>query len=239
VDAGGPALNAARTVRALGGRARLLTPLGDGAVAQLIRAFLDGIDVHDIAPAGYAPPVSTVFVAPDAGRALASVNTSDELPVAPATAVAGAQALLLDGYVDAVALAENARSVGIPVVLDGGSFKPITPRLLPHVTVAALSADFRAPDGTDPLQWCQRQGAQAAVVTRGPSPVLVRTADNSYEVPVPEVDAVDTLGAGDVFHGALALALSSGATLRDAVAGAAVVASESVRHRGALTWAVS
>jgi sulfofructose kinase len=36
------------------------------------------------------------------------------------------------------------------------------------------------------------------------------TNDGPLHVPAPEVEAVDTLGAGDVFHGAYALAISEG-----------------------------
>lgn len=239
VDAGGPALNAARTAAALGDQVRLMTALGHGPIAHLIRQYVVGVTVIDVAPPDYSAPISTVFVNTHGNRAVASVNTGGFTPVAPAAHLGQPAAVLLDGYVDATQLARAARAVGIPVVLDGGSFKEITPRLLPHVTVAALSADFRAPSGAEPMQWCLDHGAEAVVVTHGPDPIHVRTATTEFEIPVPAVDVVDTLGAGDVFHGALAVALARSDNLPDAVAGAGVIAAESTRHVGALTWVAS
>jgi sugar/nucleoside kinase (ribokinase family) len=46
------------------------------------------------------------------------------------------------------------------------------------------------------------------VVTHGPGPVRWFGAGRCGEIPVPAVRAVDTAGAGDAFHGALAVALA-------------------------------
>jgi sugar/nucleoside kinase (ribokinase family) len=55
-------------------------------------------------------------------------------------------------------------------------------------------------------------------------------------VDIPEVAAVDTLGAGDAFHGALVAALASGVGLPSAVTSAVEVASTRVQHVGPRVW---
>jgi ribokinase len=61
------------------------------------------------------------------------------------------------------------------------------------------------------------RGAKAVVVTLGERGARVLTGDDSYSVPAPRVKVVDSTGAGDAFNGALAVALSEGEPLRQAV----------------------
>ncbi|GIO07016.1 ribokinase [Brevibacillus reuszeri] len=62
-----------------------------------------------------------------------------------------------------------------------------------------------------------RKGPEAVIVTRGEKGALLVTADDSVIVPAPRVNVVDTTGAGDSFTGGLAVALSEGSALPDAV----------------------
>ena len=52
--------------------------------------------------------------------------------------------------------------------------------------------------------------SKACAVTCGAAGSWWLTNDGPLHVPAPEIDAVDTLGAGDVFHGAYALAIAEG-----------------------------
>ncbi|HWV77175.1 MAG TPA: PfkB family carbohydrate kinase, partial [Isoptericola sp.] len=123
--------------------------------------------------------------------------------------------------------------------------------LLPAADVAALSADFTvpadiAPGADDALHGALLLGARAAVVTHGGHPVTWalprRRHDGGVEVgergtvPVPRVDVQDTLGAGDAFHGALAVALARGEDLPDACATAVRVAGVRVGKVGPRAW---
>ena len=128
---------------------------------------------------------------------------------------------------------------GIPVLLDGGSYKPGTEDLLADVDLAILSADFAAPGHDDPLAWVRQQGCRRAARSAGAGPVLLSEGTCTHSIAVPRVDVVDTLGAGDVLHGAAAYAVACRgladvpAVLRFAVD----VASLSCRYAGALGWA--
>lgn len=241
LDPGGPAANAARVIRVLGGRAHLVTALGRGPLASLLRTAMAGIEIGDLAPDAHQPPVSSVILDEDGGRAVVSVNATHLASAGTPHLPGDAGALLVDGHLmnAAVSLAAAAHRAGIPVVLDGGSWKAGTERLLPLVDVAAVSADFAPPGSGDVMAWLLAAGAGVAVRTDGPHPIEVRTATDRFVVEVPAVRVVDTLGAGDVFHGVLTLALARGLDVAAAVRQAAEVASRSVAHRGVLGFQAS
>ena len=222
--AGGPAANAAVTFAAVGGAPTLVTALGRHVLARHAAAELAsrGVTVLDAAPDRAEPPaLSSVYVVEATGeRSVVSVNAAGADPDAPAwlaATAAGVPVLLLDGQHPRLALAAAtaARSAGRIVVLDGGSWKPALPDLLPLLDVAACSAAFRVP-GTGSAEESAAAlrdgyGVPAVAVTAGPAPVRWWYAGAAGEVPVPAVTARDTLGAGDAFHGALAWALAAAA----------------------------
>ena len=74
--------------------------------------------------------------------------------------------------------------------------------------------------------------------SRGPLPIDVLAGDVRAEVPVPHVEVVDTLGAGDVLHGALSawLAVRGTDDLRDGLAWAARIAADSCTAAGSRGW---
>jgi sulfofructose kinase len=246
--AGGPATNAAVTVAALGGSAHLLTVLGAHPLAELARADLAacGVTVLDLAPDHPDPPaVSAVAVRDrDGERTVVSHNaagvaansrlfapgeTRQKVGYLPFSAV------LVDGHHPelAVEAAKFGRDKGIPVILDAGSWKPVFDDLLPFVDIAACSAQFRAPGKS-----LHERGVSTVITTRGPEPVLWSTVDESGEVPVPKVNALDTLGAGDVWHGAFAYRTGTLGTgdLPGLIGFANDVATERVRRIGPRAW---
>lgn len=241
VAAGGPATNAAVTVAALGGQARLLTVLGAHPLAELARADLRscGVDVVDLAPEHPDPPaLSAVAVRESDGErtvvshnAAGSPHFAGKVPPAYLGHFPGkVRVVLVDGHHPevAMAVARWAREHDVPVVLDAGSWKPVLTELLPLVDVAACSAHFRAPGD-------ELDGVPYVITTAGPNPVRWRSPSEQGEVPVPAVHARDTLGAGDVWHGALAHAWGR-LEPRQAVEFANEVAAERVRHSGARSW---
>ncbi len=263
VAAGGPATNAAALHARLGGTATLLTVVGSHPLAAGITADLDrfGVRVRDSAAGRTTPPtVSTILVTRATGeRAVASTNAGttttepDQLGDLESL-VRGRGAVLLDGHHPqlALAVARLARELGVLTILDGGSFKPGTEELLAFIDVAACSADFRPPGGTatgDPLAvrdtvaYLHDHHVLWAVVTDGPHPVRFSGPGGSGVVPVPSVEVVDTLGAGDFFHGALAYRLAAGpgrgldgVTMRAALEFAARTAARSTTCFGTREW---
>jgi sugar/nucleoside kinase (ribokinase family) len=262
VASGGPAANAAVTAAALGIDARLVTRIGDSPLGTLISADLaaHGVEVVDRAGPYHQPAVSTVLVTRGTGqRAVVSVNASSHRATdgsdAPDVAqwapplLAGVDAVLVDGHhLDlAIPLAEAARAAGVPVLLDGGSWKPGLERLLVVVDIALVSAAFRVPSdlpgsrgapSDDVLVTVRALGPREVARSRGPLPIDVLTGDGRTEVPVPRVEVVDTLGAGDVLHGALSawVAVRGTGDLQAGLAWAARVAADSCTATGARGW---
>lgn len=236
-DVGGPAANAARVASRLGCRVRLVTALGASDLADLVRARLAGVEIVDLAPADHQLPVSTIMVTPDGARSVVSRNTAAllgaELPTSEV--IDGAEVVLHDGHLMDASVALAARPVPIHV-LDGGSWKPRLPILLPRLDIAVISADFAFP-GQPPeraLAALADYGIARLARSRGSQPVQAMIADQSREFPVPRVEVVDTTGAGDVLHGALIAHLAHGRDFTASLQQAIVAASASVTGRGVL-----
>ena len=77
------------------------------------------------------------------------------------------------------------------------------------------------------------RGVQNVIITLGSEGSFVLTADGATHVKAPVVKAIDTTAAGDVFNGALAVAMSEGKTLEVAVGFANHAAAMSVTRMGA------
>lgn len=216
VAAGGPAANAAVTFAALGGEATLVTALGDDPVADLIRADLTvcGVSVIDATAGSVRPvPVSSVAVVESTGdRSVISSDavTSDATPPEDlGDHVDTADVVLIDGHhpLMARAAAQHAYERGTTVVVDAGRWKPVMADLVPYVSDMVCSGDFRTPgaDTSDATAAALvESGVRTVVITHGGDPVTWWSGGESGEVPVPPVTVVDTLGAGDAFHGAYA-----------------------------------
>jgi sugar/nucleoside kinase (ribokinase family) len=208
--------------------------VGAHSLAAGVRADLAGHGVRlvDLAAGAPGPPaMSTIMVTRGSGdRAVVSVNAAGRSlspPAGLAALVEASQAVHLDGHHPALALAAArlARERGRLTLLDGGSWKPGTAELLPYIDVAVASADFRPPGTRTPeevLAHLRAAGVPWAAVSRGPEPVLWRApgeGDRVRSCPVPPVEVVDTLGAGDILHGALAFALCRALAAQDAAPG--------------------
>ena len=76
-------------------------------------------------------------------------------------------------------------------------------------------------------------GPKSVVITVGEDGAVFSDGESTEHLPAPEVDVVDTTGAGDAFVGALAAKLADDAPLRDAVAYAARAGAAAVTKEGA------
>lgn len=249
MQTGGPAANAAVAFAHLGGEARLLTRIGRHPLGDFLRADLAaaGVEVVDLAAGeDYVPPFSSVV----SERATGSRTIfNSPLPyrweasgIAPLWQGFPADVALLDGFLYPAALdvARHFRAKGMPVVFDGGSWKEATPALLETVSIAICSENFHPPGGDGgPEAVFERlaaAGIAGAAITRGERPVLYREQGRTRELPVPVVEAVDTLGAGDIFHGAFAFHLAAGREFTEALREAGRVAARSCTSFGTRAW---
>jgi sugar/nucleoside kinase (ribokinase family) len=253
VAGGGPATNAAVTYTYLGGVSTLLTSVGQHPLASGIRADLTQarVDLADLSARSEKPPaLSTVLVTAGSGeRAVVSVNASHQNFSAPDDLdqlVEDCALVAVDGHHPGVAEAalRIARENGKITFLDGGSWKSGTGGLLADCDVVVCSSDFHPP-GTDTpgqvLAFLHEHGVKWSAITNGSNPIIWRDRSGVHSLEVPGVHVVDTLAAGDVFHGALAWMLAAqaetdGGSVRRALSFAAHVAAASCQHFGSRDW---
>jgi sugar/nucleoside kinase (ribokinase family) len=244
--AGGCAANAALAVARLGGRARFSGPVGsDDASHRFLDALgREGIDVSGVLVVeGGSISVSGIFIDRDGEKMVATLHgrgLEAATPSDPAALVADIDILLVDNrfplYVQPICRAAAAR--GIPVVLDVDRATTPADPLFADASHAIFSSEaLLATAASADLGAALRSIAPAVpgflAVTNGPEDVLWIDGNRLARLPTFKVDAVDTLGAGDSFHGGFALALAEG---RDVVAamrfGAAAAALKCTRFGG-------
>ncbi len=219
---GGPAATAAVCIAKLGGEARLAARLGCDGVADAIQSELLGYGVDCSALRrfdGCRSSVSSAFVDPSGARMIVNYldpDLPDDPHWLPATEIQQADVVLCDsswskGAEQAFALARRA---GKPSVLDADLPAPCRGLIAQATHVAFSSEGLHAYTGhhdwqrglndiySDTGAWC--------CVTLGAEGVLVLDCEGIRRVPGFAVAAVDTLGAGDVWHGTFALALAKG-----------------------------
>lgn len=235
---GGPAATAAAAVARLGGRASLWSRVGDDATGTAIVRELEGhgVDVSAVRRIpGAVSQQASVTVDGTGERAIVSFRDpalATDPSWLPLDAIAGAGAVLADvRWADGgAAVLAAARRAGIPAVLDADATDDdALDRLVPLASHVAFSAPglARFAGVDDPRAGLERAAARtdaALGVTLGEAGCLWRDGGRIRHLPAFPVDAVDTLGAGDVFHGALALALARGSGHEDALRYASAVA---------------
>ncbi|MCL1464399.1 sugar kinase [Argonema galeatum] len=247
VAAGGPATNAAVTFSYLGDRATLLGVVGTHAITHLIRADLQShnVEIKDLDSARLEPPpVSSIIVTQATGeRSVISINATKSQGhtqnVSP-DIVFGIDIVLIDGHQMQIGqtMVELAKSKNIPVVIDGGSWKPGFEKLLPFVDYAVCSANFYPPgcqNEQEAIIYLSSQGIPHIAITQGEKPIHYISQGTPGWVEVPKIKAVDTLGAGDVFHGAFCHYILR-QNFTAALASAAKVASLSCQFFGTRRW---
>ena len=236
---GGPAATAAVTIARLGAAAKLAARVGDDAAAgELIEELQRyGVDCsHVRRMPGCSSSVSAVMV--DARGERLIVNHRDAKLPPDAAWLPDPRALQVDAVLadcrweeGAAAAQQQARAQGLLAILDADVPVPQNADFLRHATHVAFSADGLSDlTGESDLQRALRTVAAQldawCAVTAGAEGVFsiaggILEHHAAFSVPV-----VDTLGAGDVWHGALAVALAErqgeSAAVRFANAAAAI-----------------
>jgi sugar/nucleoside kinase (ribokinase family) len=253
---GGPALNAALTHALLGGETMLVSAVGRGPWAEMVRAQLSrhGIALFDLADGtDYETPLVTVLLSNASGS-----RTVVNPPLAQTALkrLSGSWAgelgarwgamppvILTDGFhlTETLPLLAACRAAGAALCLDGGSWKPGTAELAPHLTAAICSERFAVPGlGGDPEKlfgWFADRGVSCAAITRGAKSILGWERGRRFEIEVERINAADTLGAGDVLHGAFCYFYARNPEFEPALRRASQIATLSCQSLGTQAWA--
>jgi sugar/nucleoside kinase (ribokinase family) len=238
---GGCAANAAVAIARLGGRAALTGPMGgpagedengDRVLKALARENVDCAACQRID--GFATALSAIFMNKRGDRTI--VTYRDErvaaaAPRDPERVVAAADAVLADNrYPEFVRpICEAARRRNLPVVLDGDrptdDDDPLF-RIASHVVFSweCLRETTGVADLSEGLLRIAGKTDAFLAVSNGPDDIVYLDHGRVRRVPVFKINAVDTLGAGDAFHGGFALAIAEGRSEVEAMRFAAAVA---------------
>ena len=251
---GGKGANQAVAAGRMGARAAMVGRVGDDVFASPALQTLVDSGVN-ISPVGITPDTSTgiavISINVDAQNQIIQVlganNTcGDEEEAKVMGLLDGAAALLLQLEVSvelSLRCAQAARAKGVRVVLDPSPVRP-----LPDAFYGCC--DIITPNETDAQAWVRMpvtdretaaqaagtllsRGVGTAIVTLGPQGAYYATAEGGEFVPAFAVEAVDSVGAGDAFNGALAVALAEGRDLGESVRMAAATGAMSVTRSGA------
>ncbi|HEX4411477.1 MAG TPA: PfkB family carbohydrate kinase [Xanthobacteraceae bacterium] len=229
---GGCAANAAVAIARLGGRAALAGPMGgppgvddngDRVLRALAREDIDCTACQRVD--GFATALSAIVINSRGDRTI--VTYRDERiattpPADPAGLIAKADAVLADNRYPAFVqpICEAARQRGLPIVIDGD--RPTVEddplfRLASHLIFSSecLRETTGVADLGDGLRRIARHTSAFLAVSNGPEDIVYLEGPKLRRLPVFSVKAVDTLGAGDCFHGGFILGLAEG---RDEVA---------------------
>ncbi len=225
---GGPAANAAVQIARLGGVAGFCGRLGRDLPGELHLRELaqEGVDARHVSRDDLPTPVSQILAKPDGARSV--VNFCDPAATIPAEHARNmpadaARVWLFDGHEPDLSEALNRQALarGRITVLDAGSLREGTKRLAPAVSVLAASSVFAS-------QWSGEASPERAldalsrindcvIVTLGAEGLIWARRGERGWMPAFTVEAVDSTGAGDAFHGALALALARKMAWEDAL----------------------
>lgn len=200
VAGGGPAATAAVAIARLGVEARFV---------GVIEGELEGVEVVRVP----GRMVESTILVGDGTRAIVTTEP-DAFSITP-DVLDGATWLHVD-HVGYAAIQPGCAATGLRISVDAGN--PISDLSLDDVTLYAPT------EATD-----DGRRAPITVVTRGADGCVAHADGEAIEVPGFPVDAVSTLGAGDVFHGALLACLVRGLELRDALVHANACAALSCR----------
>ncbi len=215
---GGPAANAAVAVSLLGFKAAFCGYLGQDLYGDKHwQEFVDNkVDTRLIVRNNSPTPLSTVLVKPDGKRAL--INYKGQTKALPAEALdfssVDPKVVLFDGHEPwlSLTMAEYARNAGIATVLDAGSLHEGTSALMDKVDYLVCSEKFacQLAGSVDAALIRLAEISPVVVITLGERGLLWRKGVESGALAAFSVNAVDTTGAGDAFHGAFAAAVCSG-----------------------------
>ena len=217
---GGPAANAAVTVTRLGGTSAFVGYLGKDFYGNRHYEELtfEGVRTELVDRGAVETPLSLILVKPDGNRTVVNYRIPPALHRLAGIDLSrcAPKTILFDGHEPEVSvkLAREAKKRGIPTLLDAGSVHGGTEALAPMVDYLAASFRFATEftSESDPRAALSKLSSIApfALITLGQEGVIWSVGKTINAMPAFPVEPVDTTGAGDAFHGALALGIARG-----------------------------
>jgi sulfofructose kinase len=242
---GGPAANAAVTASRLGFKAGFAGYVGNDlwGEQQVRELRAEGVNTEFILRGEDATPISVILTKPDGQRTLVNYNkNTGQLPARHVKlSYLTPKIILFDGHEPALSLAlvKQARKRNIPTMLDAGSLHKGTLALKEQVEYLICSQKFalQFTRQDNPLRALHEMSwlAPYVVITLSNYGLVWKSPGATGNLPAFEVSAIDTTGAGDVFHGALAVRIAIGGDWEESLLYASAAAALSCTRLGART----
>jgi ribokinase len=244
---GGKGANQAVAAAKLGAKVTMFGCLGSDPYSGMLRESLEnvGVSTSDLVTIEDSPTGAAIILVEDSSEneivVIPGANarfSPDVLEQVHIDKIEQADALLLQLEIPLESVAKAAQIAhksGVPVILNPAPVCELPIEFLQHV-------DILVPNQTElkklqenglPLEKLFSLGIKIILETRGASGVWVHTQDASRHVEAVKVNAIDTVGAGDTFVAAFAVAYSSGTDLLDAVRFANQAAAFTTTRKGA------
>lgn len=252
--AGGKGANQAVAAARAGGEVTFIARVGvDMFGERAIEGFVkDRIGVRHVRQDAGAPSGVAFICVDDKGENSIAVASGANENLSPADVRAARDAIVradvllmqletpLHTIAEAAALAHDA---GVQLILNPAPAQPLDDELLRRVSIIApneseaeiltgIAVENEA-SARKAARLLAQKGIEIVLITLGPRGVFAHGSGMDEMVPGFEVEAVDTTAAGDVFNGALAVALAEGKPLKEAVLFANAAAALSVTKLGA------
>jgi ribokinase len=247
---GGKGANQAHAAARLGAAVTFIGAAGKDTTGDDERAAMqaDGIDTSGLAECDTPSGIAMILVDSAGENMIAVAPGANDLITAQAVtgrltgALDRASVVLASLEVPLAAVgaaASAATAAGATMIVNPAPARPLPDSLLPGLVLTPNEGEIRrmVPAATDEqaaVATLLEAGARALVITRGSrGATLLRAGTAPVHRPAPQVDVVDTIGAGDAFNGALAAAVAGGLSLDDGLARAVAAGAAACTGQGA------
>ncbi|MGE5614260.1 MAG: ribokinase [Bacillota bacterium] len=252
---GGKGANQAVAAARLGGDVTMVGHVGDDAFGNSLKQNLqaNGVDVRHVKTMRNTPTGIAVIVIKDGNNFIIldsganfTIKAKDIMEVE--NVIKESDMLLLQMEIPQEAIEQAvdiANKYGVKVLLNPAPARNMSDDFLAKVDIItpneseceyiAGMALESIKDAEEAVKYLRGKGIGQVVVTLGGRGVVYNSGDRVLYKPVPEVRVVDTTAAGDSFTGALAVALTNGKSIDEAVDFANIVGTLTVMKKGAQT----
>ena len=242
---GGSSLNASIVFSHLGGEATLATSIGS---PNLISNFVEtdirkySVNLEDVCEdVNYKIPLSTVISSSDLGTRMIINGFQDDcknLKDMTSIFANDYKLIQLDQYERPFVEMnyDNIRAFEGQVILDGGSWKNWSLDFLHLADIPIVSETFLKDGFKAFAEMCDNFGISRWAVTCGSNGVIWKDNEKTGQLPAISINAVDTLGAGDIFHGAFCYAFAKTYKFVEALSFANEIAAKSCESFGTRSW---
>jgi ribokinase len=254
LTAGGKGANQAVAAARAGGDVVFVARVGsdDFGKQQLAGLARDGINIDYVVKDKEAPSgIALICVAPDGENSIAvapgangRLSPDDVKKAAGVIASASLLLMQLETPFETIrTAAEIASDAGVPVILNPAPAQPLDTSIFSYITYFTPNeTEAELFTGKAVIKKSDLPGAALALLAKGVKTVLITLGAQGVYIVTPEweelipafgVKAIDATAAGDVFNGALAVALAEKKSLPEAVRFASAAAALSTTKMGA------